>query len=350
MEDENVQTNASMVRQGFGTEELAMQHETAATAIAAAAKAAIEARYILALKRPRDWDVVRSRLLKECGRPGFADAAIYKKPVGNKYNEETGRWEKSFVEGLSVRFAEAALRYMTNFYADATSIYDDAQKSIVRVTVMDLETNATVAIDVPVSKTVERSKLKDGQRPLAERMNSSGKRVFIVPATDDEVINKSNALVSKALRNGVLRLLPGDIADDCEEECRKVQLKRDAQDPEAAKKKLFDAFSSLGIMPDELKAYLGTSGATLEPKQLAELRAMYAAIRDGETTWRAIVDAKSDEAAPDSKPTATKAAVEDLAAKHAAKTAAKKKAEEKAEEKPVTETKSEPRERQPGED
>src|SRR5690606_29143084 len=100
--DHRAETNASIGRQDVGGDQLQAVHETAATSIAAAAKAAIEARYILALKRPRDWDTVRTRLLKECDRPGFADAAIYRKPVGKKKDPETGRYEQSFVEGLSV--------------------------------------------------------------------------------------------------------------------------------------------------------------------------------------------------------------------------------------------------------
>lgn len=291
MNEDYANSNASIVKQGFDGDELYVQHETAATAIAAAAEATIKARYVLAMRRPRDIDVVRTRLLKECKRPGFAEAALYRKPVGNKKNEQTGRWEKAFIEGLSVRFAEAAIRSVTNFYASATSIYDDPQKGIVRVTVMDLETNATIETDVHVSKTVERRSLKDGQQALGQRLNSYGDVVYIVQATDDEVLNKTNALVSKALRNGVLRLLPGDIQDECEAQCRATQAKADKEDPEAARKKLFDGFAAIGIMPNQLKEYLGHNN-DLQPAELRSLRGIYSAIRDGETTWQAIVDAK----------------------------------------------------------
>jgi hypothetical protein len=330
MNPEGAESNASIVRQNFGGDELVVQGETASTAIAAAAKASIEARYILALKRPRDWDVVRQKLLKECARPGFAEAAIYKKPVGSKKNDETGEWEKTFVEGLSVRFAEAAIRNVSNFYSSATSIYDDGDKSIVRITVMDLESNATIEQDVSVSKTVERKSLKKGQRPLGERINSYGDPVFIVSATDDEVLNKTNALISKALRNGVLRLLPGDIQDDCEEACRATAAKRDKEDPEGAKKRLFDGFATLGIMPDALKEYLGHSNA-LRPAELADLRLIYSAIRDGETTWAAIVDAKAPQADGDKKKeTAAKKAVDDVLQKQREKQAAQKAEKAKA--------------------
>jgi hypothetical protein len=315
--------NAGLVRQDFAGEEMHMQRETASVAIAAAAKASIEARYILAMKRPRDYDHVRTLLMKECARPGFAEAAIYRKPMGTKKNEETNQYEQQYVEGLSVRFAEAAIRSVSNFYSSATSIYDDHDKAIVRITVMDLETNATIEQDVHVTKTVERKFLKKGQRPLAERMNSYGDKIFILPATDDEVLNKTNALISKALRNGVLRLLPGDIQDDCEMACRQTQKNQDAKDPAAAKKKLFDGFAQIGVMPDQLKEYLGTEG-DLQPAQLGELRAIYSAIRDGETTWAAIVDAKNPPAEGEKKESAAKKAVDDVLAKHKEKQAAKK--------------------------
>ncbi len=321
MNTENAESSASLVRTDFTGEEMQVQHETAAIAIAAAAKASIEARYILAMKRPRDWDTVRTKLLKECERPGFAEAAIYKKPVGSKKNEETGEWEKQFIEGLSVRFAEAAIRNVSNFYSSATSIYDDLDKAIVRVTVMDLESNATIEMDVHVTKSVERRSLKKGQRPIAQRVNSYGDAVFIVAATDDEVLNKTNALISKALRNGVLRLLPGDIQDECEEKCRATQRNRDAQDPAAAKKRLFDGFAALGIMPDQLKDYLGHVGE-LQPAELADLRGIYSAIRDGETTWAAIVEAKTPNGDGEKNGAAAKK-VDELLEKHKAKAANK---------------------------
>lgn len=348
MSNGHAETNASIVRQEFGADQMQVQNETAATAIAAAAKASIEARYILAMKRPRDWDTVRTKLLKECSRPGFADAAIYRKPVGSKKNDATGEWEKQYVEGLSVRFAEAAIRTVSNFYSSATSIYDDPTKSILRVTVMDLESNATIETDVNVSKTVERSKLKPGQKPIAERVNSAGYKVFIVPATDDEVLNKTNALVSKALRNGVLRLLPGDIQDECEEKCRKTQVDRDKADPEAAKKKLFDAFAGIGIMPDALKDYLGHANE-LQPAELSKLRGIYSAIRDGETTWAAIVDGKQANAEGQKTEAAKK--TEDLIAKHQAKTAEKKSSKGAKDAPAATDpAPSAEGERQPGED
>lgn len=303
-------TNASIVRQGFGSDELALQHETAANAVAARAKAQIEARYIMALKRPRTWDDVRTRLLKECMRPGFAKAARYRKPVGQG------------IEGPSIRFAEAALRYMTNVSVETTVTYDDPTKVILRVSVVDLEANVPYEQDVAVQKTVERRKLGKGQRPLAQRTNSFGDTVYIVEATDDEILNKVNALVSKALRTLALRLLPGDILEECMAKCIMVARDEDAKDPDAARKAMTSAFFDLGVSAGQLGEYLGHDVAQLAPKELEELRALYAALRDGETSWQEIMDSRETEQTDAQKNGATKK-VDELLEKHKAKAAGK---------------------------
>ncbi len=262
--------------------------ETASTAIAAQAKALVEARYTVAMHRPRDWDQVRDRLLKDCRRPGFADSAIYHKPVGKG------------VTGPSIRFAEAAIRNMTNVVVETMTTYDDHEKRIVRVTVTDLEANVPYSQDVTITKTVERNSVKQGDNVLRSRTGSKGQPVYILEATDDDILNKANALISKAIRTLGLRLLPGDIMDECMEMCRETQRNRDAQDPDTARRRIFDAFSASGVSPEQIKEYLGHDAKTLAPREIEELRALYNALRDGETTWREAMDAKhpKPEAAP----------------------------------------------------
>jgi len=301
-------------------------NETAAHAVATRAKAQIEARYIMALKRPRSWDEVRTRLLRECKRPGFARAARYHKPIGKG------------VEGPSIRFAEAAIRYMTNLNVETTVTYDDPSKTILRVSVTDLEANVPYEQDVTVQKTVESKKLARGQRPLGQRTNSWGDTVYLVEATDDQVLNKTNALVSKALRTLALRLLPGDILEECMDECIRVARDADAQDPDRARKALADSFDTMGVRPSQLERYLGHSLDTINPAELLKLRALYAAIRDGETSWSE-VEASAEPESEEKKATTKK--VDDLVKKHTSKRA--KKANDKTPE-------PEQRMREPGEE
>lgn len=275
-------------REGFTSTEIEQRAETAATAVAAQAKAAVEARYVMAMRNPRDWDQVRVRILKECDRPGFAEVARYSKPVGG------GR-----VQGFSVRFAEAALRCMGNVMIDPVTVYDDEHRRILKVSVMDLESNLTYATDVTIEKTVERRQPKDGQEVLGVRVNSSGQKVYLVRASEDEFANKQAALVSKALRNSGLRILPGDIAEEAAARVQATLEGNGRRNPDEERKKAADAFASIGIMPADLAQYLGHDLGKTTPAELVDLRAVYSAIRDGEAKWADYVEqAKPEESKP----------------------------------------------------
>ena len=255
--------------------------ETAATASASHAAALVQARYVVALKHPRDLDIVREKLLKECKRPGFARVARYRKPIGEG------------VFGPSIRFAEAAVRCMGNVNIQTTVLFDDREKRIVQVEVTDLEANVPYTSSVTIEKTVERKSRKPTDVVLRERLNSKNEKIFIIEATEDDILNKQNALVSKAIRTNALRLVPGDIVEECMFEVVTTQENQAAKDPDGEKFRVFDGFSQIGIQVADLKAWLGHDGKTLTPKELTDLRGLYAAIKDGETSWREVMDAKS---------------------------------------------------------
>ena len=257
--------------------------ETAASVLAAQAKALVSARFEIAIRQPRDIDQVRERLLRECQRPSFAEVAIYRKPIGEG------------IEGPSIRFAEACIQAMGNLAVETPAIYDDTDKRIIRVIVADMETNVVHSKDVTVAKRVERSRLGEGQVALKTRVNSRGRPVDLVEATDDEILNTENALVSKALRTTGLRLVPGWLIDECMTAVRATREKGTAADPDAAKRKLLDAFRGVGVTAEQVKAWLGHPADTLAPAELEELRGIFTALKDGDTTWREVMDAKWQE-------------------------------------------------------
>lgn len=294
------------VTEGFGTRELAVTGETASSALAEQARASVQARYVMAMQRPRSWDTVRVNLLNECKRKSFAAVGRYRKPVGG-----------GAVEGFSIRFAEAAMRCATNMLAESPAIHDDARQRIVRVIVTDLESNSTWQRDVVVRKVVERSKLAQGQTPISSRTNSSGRTVYLVEATDEDLLNKENALVSKAVRTGILRLMPGDILDECEAQMATTRRAEIDADPAAARRKVVDAFAALNVSPTRLEEYLGHPLAEVSPAELDDLRALYQGIKDGETTFAAALEERQGGADAPSAGTADKVA--DLKAKLDAK-------------------------------
>lgn len=262
-----------------------VQIETASNVLAAQAKAQIEARYMVAMSRPRDWDRVRQDLKKECSRPSFANntSTYYKKPVGG-----------GSVTGLGIRFAEVAIRCMTNVLVETTMIFEDEQKEIHRVSVTDLESNTTYPQDVKINKTVERQN-SAGREIVSERINSQNKKVFVVVATEDEMLNKRNSAISKAIRNSALRIIPGDLQDEMEQLILQVRQTGLREDPELYKKQIIDSFANIGVTVANLSAYLGCPVAQCSPAQIEDLRLVFGAIKTGETTWQAVIANKEEE-------------------------------------------------------
>lgn len=280
-----------IARRTFGGQEIEASAETAGTALAAQARAMVEARFVMAMRNPRDWDDVRSKMLRACERPGFAGsmsekvwgAAWYRKPVGDG------------AEGFSIRFAEEALRAMGNVDVQTVPVYEDDDKRIITVVVTDLESNLSFPTSLIVTKTVERRKLRQNETALRVRTNSRGEPTYIVEATEDDVFQKQQNLISKAIRNGALRLLPGDIQAECRARILAIRSGDAAKDPDGARKKVADAFAGLNVMPSHLKEYLGHDLSTATPAEIADLRDLYNELKDGKTTWAEVMAEVLDE-------------------------------------------------------
>ena len=296
------QDRGAIVRQEqFAGAQVTSTRETAASAMAAQVKAAEEARYMMAMHRPRDMDQVRAMLLRECARPSFAQVARYRKPIGRG------------IEGLSIRFVEQAMQCMGNITSCQTTVYDDDDSRIVAITVTDYERNVSHSTQITVRKTVERNKLRSGQEAIRIRTGSNGQTVYIVRATDDELLNKQGSLVSKAVRTNGLRLIPGWLQDEAEQALITTAKNRAAEDPDKEKRNLADAFQSLNVSPKDLAEYLGHDLGKVSPSELVELRAVYLAIKDSQTTWQAVIKHRREGADETSEDTSTKAAASNKA-------------------------------------
>jgi hypothetical protein len=279
--------------------------EIAASASAALAKATIEAKFTMAMHRPRNFMDARTSILDSCKRPAFAARAMYRKKQGKK-KDDNGRWVDNIVEGLNIRFAEMAIQYWRNVDVTATTVWEDDERRVVRIMVTDLESNTSYSDEASLSKTVERSSVREGQEILTERLNASGEKVFIVRATEDELANKINSAKSKAIRNSGLRLIPQDIQEESISVIKATN-SNGGEDPKKASKSVCDAFAGIGVNPSEIEIYLGHSINTVCPSELGDLRAIYSTIRDGEAVWN---DYRSADRVPEkqeTRPAATEA-------------------------------------------
>ena len=57
------------------------------------------------------------------------------------------------------------------------------------------------------------------------------------------------------------------------------------------------SFAQLGVAVEQLKEYVGHELSALSPVELQALRAIYSAIKDGETSWKAVMDSEAEKKA-----------------------------------------------------
>lgn len=266
------------------------------------AQAQIQSAYIMAERHPRDFDVIEQKILKECRRPQFcaidpdpkkygSSLAMYGVPRGGSY--QNGEWVPNIVRDLTIRFAEMALPLIKNASVDLWPMGENDEQRVFRAVRIDFEANVTEGEILIVPKTVERRKVKDTDFVLSQRTNTDGKPVYIIRATTEEIDTSKRALYSKAKRNLVLSMLPGWLKEAAKEEIRKTQRAVDAQDPDAARKRLYAAFAALGISVEDLKSYIGHAN-DLSPAELETMRVLYAGIAEGQTTWKDVLAAKDE--------------------------------------------------------
>ena len=288
--------------------------DPAVVASAESAKARIQAAYIMALNRPRNEDRARLAILQSCKRFQFAERVEYAKPVGGG----------KFIQGPTIRFAETAIRLWGNIDCQNEVVYEDDKVRRIRVTVTDLETNSTHSKEISVSKRVERSSDK-GREVVGKRINSYGNTVYIVVATDEEMQQKVDSAVSKALRNEGLRLIPSDIIDEAIATARWTLSQRDNQDPERARRNLIDAFYALGVMPEDIAKIIGHDIKVITDNDTQQLRSIYASLKSGEAKISDFLPSDNPELDPATEK--AKAKLAELASKKNAEK--KKKTEEK---------------------
>ena len=293
--------------------------EVAMAAVAAREEAIIKAEYVMAERHPRNWDDVRELMKRHCERTRFAEVSRYAKPVGKKL--VNGEWIEEKARGWTARFAETLRQEMGNIKPVSAVTYEDDMIRVVRFGVCDLQKNVPASREVTFAKAVEKRGRKkgdawlppDGREVISQRLNTHGEPVFLVRATDDEMRNKVNSEESKTQRDMTLRLCPRDILEECEEIVAAVLDAEVRQDPDATRKKILDKFHELGILPSDLEQYTNKTSRQWLPADIQELRDLYSAIRDGQTTLNEAMKARYG--AEDMDPEDAKAAAAEVLAR-----------------------------------
>jgi hypothetical protein len=280
------------VRQDLA-EEITISQGQEMAAAATQAKAEVETRILTAKRWPRDLDQFRLDILNTCRRPGFAEIALYHKPVGRKQNAE-GQWENAFASGFSIRFIEAALQQYGNVYVSSHTEWETQDQLKLVVSVMDIQHNTGFSMGVIIDKLIERKEVKKGRKTRGMRENSYGDLVYLLDATKDEVRNLVGAERSKLMRDNGLRLLPRDVLDECWAQVEGTINDENARDPDSAKKKILDRFAALGVSATALKEYLGKPLEALTQKEINDLAPLHNGLKEGDFTWADVMRVKAD--------------------------------------------------------
>lgn len=263
--------------------------DPAIIAAAENSKAEIQARYIMAYQCPRNEEMARTKMLAHCKNKDFADTAIYSKPIGN-----------TSVEGLSVRATEMMIREWGNIVIASHVVYEDETMRRIRVSATDLQTNANYSSDLVISKTIERKSNK-GREVVSERLNTYGETVFVVKATDDELMIKEAAMLAKMRRNLGAMLIPSDIKEEIMKQCKDAIDSQIQKDPVAERRKVIDAFDSIGVQVLRLEKILGHPIAESSPAEIAKLRKIYSTIKEGTASLSDYLESNLEDGSDDSE-------------------------------------------------
>jgi hypothetical protein len=246
----------------------------------AMAKFEVEGAIVISRRFPRNEDAAFGRVMKSCSRFSFAALARYSYPRGGQQ-----------IEGPSVNLAREIARCWGNIRYGCDVVHDDEESRTVRGWAWDVETNTKETQDATFAKLVYRKKggwQKPDERDLRELTNKHG---------------------AICVRNCLLHLVPPDLVDEALRNAKRTMEADTAKNPDEARRKTIVAFQGLGVSVEELEAYLGHALKQTSPAEMADLRAVWKSISDGNATWGEYV---KDKLPTQPKPE-TGATVEDLA-------------------------------------
>lgn len=246
---------------------------------------------MVAQKVPRNEAEAEQSLYRACKRSSFADTAEYKFPRGKKKNEQTGKWEDNIVSGASVALAREAKRVWGNLQSGFVIIRDTPEERHIRAFAYDVQTNVKETADACFSKLIQR-KVATGQK---DERGWDIKETQWVEPDERDLRELTNRHASIAERNCVLQLIPSDIIEEAKRICRETLQQEATKDPQAARRRLISGFDDLNVTVPMIEAYIGQPISQASPKQIADLRAIWVSIRDGNSTWSELMVAKVDE-------------------------------------------------------
>jgi hypothetical protein len=238
----------------------------------ARAIAEVQAAMVVARMNPRDEMRAYQRIVMACKRKSLAEQASYAYPRGGK-----------MVTGPSIRLAEVIAGYWGNITYGLRELNRGKGISEVEAFAWDLETNTRVTRQFQVKHIRDKSdggKQLTGERDIYELVASMGQR---------------------RVRACILEVVPGDIVEGAEEECKKTLQGGNGEPMEDRIRKMVLAFSEFGISKDMIEARLRHKIEATLPAEIVTLQQIYRSLKDGMAKREEFFDMTNSRAAGQSE-------------------------------------------------
>lgn len=245
--------------QVYTGQEIAQAQQTGPPAQSAAggieqsrAVAEAQAAMVVAKMNQRNEIKAYDRIIHACKRKSLAERATYAYKRGGQ-----------LVTGPSIRLAEVLARNWGNLTFGLRELDRKNGSSEMEAYAWDLETNTRVSRSFTVKHIRERKQGNvnlDSERDIYELTANMGQR---------------------RVRACILELIPGDIVEAAEEQCKKTLEAGDGQPMEDRIRKMVAAFSEQGVTQEMIENFLGHKVEAMVPQQLVRLTEIYRSIRDG---------------------------------------------------------------------
>jgi hypothetical protein len=238
-----------------------------------------ETMLLVATQRPRNEGKVLAAALAELELvPEEASKAYYSIPFRDRA-PGTRQVRITKVEGPSIKAAMALARRWGNCSATARILNEDVDGYDIEGVFIDFETNFRIARPFRVSKLL---KLRGGR---------------VVTLDPRRAVQAIQAGASKAIRNAILAGLPAFLVNGYDKKARQlVGGDLDKKAAPATVQGAVKAFAKWNVTQEQLEHYVELKAADWTGTNIAELRGLYNAIVDEQTTVEEVFGGETDEA------------------------------------------------------
>jgi hypothetical protein len=229
------------------------------------AVAEVQAAMMIAKMNPRDQRSAMDRILNSCTRQSLAESAVYQFARGG-----------ANVSGASIRLAEAIAQQWGNIQFGIRELEQRNGESTVQAFAWDVETNTRREVTFHV---------------VHERHTRTSVKKLTDPRDIYELVANQGA---RRLRGCILAIIPSDVTEAAVIQCEKTLVTTADITPESIKR-LVEAFEAFGVSKEQIEIRIQRRMDAVQPAQVANLRKIYASIRDGMSTadeWFEVVAEK----------------------------------------------------------